>query len=320
MRCLLVFRLLVMEFGIEIPTGKAYDAVALGLNAVDHLIVVPHFPEFNTKTPFISHTIAPGGQCATAMVTLARLGMRTRYIGKVGGDYAGRLQIESTQSEGVECSGLAVVQGSETQTAFIIIDQISGERTILWNRDERLTVTEAEVDREAVISGRVLHLDGHDVAASIAAARFARETGVPTVLDIDNAYPGYEGLLPLIDFIICSSGFTERVTGDLDLRDGLRKLARTSGSSFVAATTGRAGVLAYFQGQYLHSPAFAVECRDTTGAGDAFHGGFIYGLLAGFGVEETLRFANAVAGLNCRSVGARTALPTLDEVNALLVA
>jgi len=309
-----------MDFGIEIPAGKAFDAVALGLNAVDHLIVVPNFPEFNTKIPFISHTRAPGGQCATAMVTLARLGMRARYIGKVGSDDAGRLQIASIESEGVECSGVAVVEGAETQTAFIIIDQISGERTILWDRDERLTITADEVDRDAVTSGRVLHLDGHDVAASIAAAGYAREAGVPTVLDIDNAYPGYENLLPLIDFIICSSTFTERVTGESELRAGLRQLARRSGSTFVAATTGRDGALAYFREQYIHSPAFEIECRDTTGAGDAFHGGFIYGLLAGFGVEETLRFSNAVAALNCRSVGARTALPTLDEVHALLAA
>src|SRR5262245_11169269 len=307
-----------MEFGIEIPAGKAFDAVALGLNAIDHLIVVPHFPDFNTKLPFTSHTLAPGGQCATAMVALARLGLRARYIGKVGSDDAGRIQIDSIASEGVDCSGAAVVDGAETQTAFIIIDQPSGERTILWNRDERLTVHESEVDREAVTSGRVLHLDGHDVGASIAAARFARAVGVPTVLDIDNAYPGFKELISLIDFIICSATFTERVTGEPDLRTGLKKLSESTGSRFVAATLGSNGALAYFRGEYIHSPAFAVDCKDTTGAGDAFHGGFIYGLLAGLGVEETLRFANAVAGLNCRIVGARTGLPTLDQANELL--
>lgn len=307
-----------MEFGIEIPAGKRFDAVALGLNAVDHLIVVPHFPEFNSKVPFISHTIAAGGQCATAMVTLARLGLRARYIGKIGSDEAGRFQLDSITSEGVECSGVVVVERTQTQTAFIIIDQVSGERTILWNRDQRLTIAEEEVDREAVTSSRVLHLDGHDVAASIAAARYAREAGVPTVLDIDNAYPGFEELLPLIDFIICSASFAERVTGEREIHAGLKKLRKTSSSPFVAATLGREGALAYFEDQYIHSPAFEVDCKDTTGAGDAFHGGFIYGLLAGYSVEETLRFANAVAALKCRAVGAQTALPSLDEVNGLL--
>ncbi|HKY06099.1 MAG TPA: carbohydrate kinase family protein, partial [Blastocatellia bacterium] len=111
-----------MEFGIEIPEGKPFDAVALGLNAVDHLVVVPHYPDFNTKIAFLSHTIAPGGQSATAMVTLARLGLRARYIGRVGGDEPGRLQIESLVKEGVDATSVRVIEQAETQTAFIIIE------------------------------------------------------------------------------------------------------------------------------------------------------------------------------------------------------
>jgi sugar/nucleoside kinase (ribokinase family) len=317
---LLIFSLFIMEFGIEIPTGKAFDAVALGLNAVDHLIVVPHYPGFNSKVPLISHTIAPGGQSATAMVSLARLGLRTRYIGKVGSDDFGRLQIRSLESEGVESSGVMVVQGADSQIAYIVVDQPSGERTVIWHRDERLMIEPDEVDQAAVTSGRALLLDAHNVAASIAAARFARAAGIPTVLDIDNIYPGSDELLPLIDFLISSTSFPLRMTEEPDLRAALKKLKNKTGSMFVAATLGREGVLAYFQGEYLHSPAFKVDCKDTTGAGDAFHGGFMYGLIAGLSVEETLRFANAVAGLKCRAIGARTALPTLEEVNQLLAA
>ncbi|MFY9555982.1 MAG: PfkB family carbohydrate kinase [Blastocatellia bacterium] len=309
-----------MEFGIEIPTGKPFDSVALGLNAIDYLIVVPHYPGFNTKVPLLSHTLAPGGQCATAMVTLARLGMRARYIGKVGSDDLGRVQIRSLESEGVESSGVAVVEGAESQIAFIVIDEASGERTVIWHRDDRLLIDESEVDAEAVCSGRVLLLDGHNVAASIAAARYARAAGIPTVLDIDNIYPGSEVLLPLIDFLISSTSFPLRMTEESDLKTALKKLSAMTGSMFVAATLGRDGVLAYFRREFLYSPAFTVDCRDTTGAGDAFHGGFIYGLLSGFSVEETLRVANAVAGLKCRAIGARTALPTLEELHALLTA
>ena len=307
-----------MEFGIDLPHGKPYDAVALGLNALDHLVVVPHYPEFNTKIPFLSHTVAPGGQAATAMVALARLGLRARYIGKVGDDDFGRVQIQSLLSEGVEASGVGIVEGAQSQSAFIIIDRESGERTILWHRDDRLTVTADEVDREMVTSARALHLDGHDVEASIQAARFAREAGIPVVIDIDNLYPGAEELLPLVDFLISSSSFPERLTGERDMKVALKIIHEQTGSLFVAATMGVEGVMAYFRGQYFHSPAFKVECRDTTGAGDAFHGGFIYGLLAGYSVEATLRFANAVAALKCRALGGRTSLPSRDEVNALL--
>ncbi|HXG68827.1 MAG TPA: PfkB family carbohydrate kinase [Blastocatellia bacterium] len=306
-----------MEFGIKLPENKAFDAVALGLNAVDHLIVVPQYPQFNSKIRYVSHALLPGGQCATAMTALARLGLRTRYIGRVGADDIGRLQIQSLESEGV-ATDITIVDGAESQIAFIIVDQVTGERTVIWDRDDRLTIPESEVDRAAVTSGRALLLDGHNVAASIVAARYAREAGVPTVLDIDNIYPGAEDLLPLIDFIISSSTFPERLTGEHVLPAALKKIADTTGSPFVAATVGRDGAIAYFREQYIFSPGFAIECRDTTGAGDAFHGGFMYGLLAGYSVEETLRFANAVAALKCREVGARTALPRLDEVQSLL--
>src|SRR6185295_8882935 len=144
-----------MDFEIELPAGKPFDAVALGLNATDHLIVVPHYPGFNSKVALLSHTLAAGGQCATAMVALARLGLRTRYIGKVGGDDIGRFQINSIVSEGVTAD-ISVVEGAETQTAFIIIAEASGERTILWNRDPAIATRPEDVDRTAVTSGRVL--------------------------------------------------------------------------------------------------------------------------------------------------------------------
>ncbi|HWC78171.1 MAG TPA: PfkB family carbohydrate kinase [Blastocatellia bacterium] len=307
-----------MEFAIKPPEAQPFDAVALGLNAVDHLIVVPHYPQFNTKVQFKSHMLAPGGQCATAMVALARLGLLTSYIGKVGDDEIGRLQLESLGREGVDTSGMMVVEGAESQIAFIIVDQQSGERTVIWDHDDRLTIEESEVNRDAVTAGRVLLLDGHNVEASIVAAAYARDAGIPTVLDIDNIYPGAAGLLPVIDFLISSSTFPKRMIGEGDLKTALKTLSEQNGCSMVAATLGAEGVLAYTGGEYVHSPAFSVNCVDTTGAGDAFHAGFMYGLLADFSVEETLRFANAVAALKCRMVGARTALPTLYEVNDLL--
>jgi sugar/nucleoside kinase (ribokinase family) len=252
------------------------------------------------------------------MAALSRLGLKTRYIGSVGSDRLGRFQLESLQEDGIESSGVRIVEGAETQTAFIIVDRLSGERTVIWSRDPLLEIDPATIDEQAVISGRVLHLDGHNVQASIAAASLARAAGVPTCLDIDNIYPDAERLLPLIDFLISSSTFPERLTGAGDLKSALRKLHEEFGSPFVAATLGDRGVLAYFRGEYIYSPAFKVDCRDTTGAGDAFHGGFLYGVLAGYAVEKTLRFANAVAGLKCTALGARTALPSRGQVDDLL--
>ncbi|MCS6803740.1 MAG: PfkB family carbohydrate kinase [Acidobacteriota bacterium] len=307
-----------MAFGLPLPQHRPFDVVGLGLNAMDYLITVPYYPAFNSKVEFLNYAVKPGGQVATAMAALARLGARVRYIGAVGSDDVGQKQIASLVEAGVECSRVRVVDQASSQLAFIIIDQRTGERTIIWSRDARLAIQPDHLDHEAITAGRILHLDGHDVAAGVQAARWARQAGMPVVIDVDNAYPGIEELLPLVDYLVTSADFPQRVTGLTDHREGLKALKERFGNYFVAMTLGADGALAYHQGQYVHVPGFQVECRDTTGAGDAFHGGFIYGLLQGMSLIETLRFANAVAALNCRELGARGGLPTLEEVEALL--
>jgi len=306
------------NFKLQLPEGAPFDAVGFGLNAVDYLITVPNYPSFNTKVQLLEHTVLPGGQVATAMAALARLGCKTRYIGKVGSDELGQIQLRSLAEAGVEHSEVKVAEGASSQLAFVIIDKQTGERTIIWGRDPRLTVTPEELSREAVTSGRILHLDGHDVSASIQAARWAQEAGIPVVIDIDNFHPGVEELLPLIDFLITSAEFPQKFLGISEPEAALKTLKQRYRNYFVAVTLGERGAMAYHEGAYIHSPAFKVECRDTTGAGDAFRGGFIYGLLKGMSVTETLRFANAVAALNCRRLGARGGLPTLEEVEDLL--
>jgi sulfofructose kinase len=309
-----------MRFNVSLPENRPFDVIGFGLNAVDHIIVVPGYPEFNSKIRLKEHSRQPGGQVATALTSLARLGYRTRYIGKVGDDSAGALQLERLAAEGIEHSKVKQVAGSSNQIAFIIIDGPTGERTIIWDRDEQLAFTPEELDEEAICSGKILHIDGHDVAADIRAAEFAHKAGMQVVIDVDNFYPGADRLIPLVDFLVTSSDFPSRVTGIDEPRRALAKLKEISGSYFVAMTLGSEGVLAYHEGEYLHVPAFSVQCRDTTGAGDAFHGGFIYGLLQGLSIEQTLRFANAVAAIKCLHLGAQSGLPTRAEVEAFLLA
>ena len=304
-----------MEFGIELPKNKPFDVVGLGLNAVDHLAITPEYPPLGSKILLNDYRLSVGGQVATAMVALSRLGYRTSYIGKVGAEHLGDLQIASLQTEGVEHSRVIRVEGATTQLGFIVIDQRTGERTIYWHRDPRLIVQPEELDRAHITSGRLLHLDGCDTEAATQAALWAKEAGVPVLIDLDTAYPGIEELLPLIDFLIASSEFPTAITGEQDCRLALKKLKERFGNRFIAMTRGWEGALAYHNGKFIDSPAFTdFEICDTTGAGDAFHGGFDYGLLNGYGVEETLTIANLIAALNCRGIGARAGLPTKGEL------
>jgi sulfofructose kinase len=309
-----------MRLPFSIVKQKDFDVVGFGLNAVDHLIVVPEYPAFDTKTRFTEYERSAGGQTASAMVALQRLGLRTAYAGRFGSDDDGRFGLLSLEYEGVNLDHAETIEGADNQVAFIMIDSRSGERTIIWDRDERLSYRPDEVPMELAARGRVLHLDAHDPPACAVMARVARAAGAIITADIDNVYEGLPALLPLIDVLITSSAFPHRLTGISDERAALVKLKAQYGCAIVGATLGTRGAVVYVNGQFIESPAFEVPggCRDTTGAGDAFHAGFIYGMLRGEELEACLALGNAVAALKCRSLGARAALPTAGELKELL--
>ena len=309
-----------MHFPFQLPKAKEFDAVGFGLNAVDHLVVVPEYPAFDTKIRFTEHRRCAGGQTATAMVALQRLGLKTAYAGRFGSDDEGQFGLASLNEEGVDLESAEVIEGARNQIAFILIDARNGERTIIWDRDQRLAYKVGEAPMRIATRGRVLHLDAHDPYACIPIAKAAREAGIIVSSDIDNAYNGLLELLPLIDILITSRELPHRVTGIADERASLVEMKARFGCSIVGMTMGKRGALLYSEGQFLESPAYQVPggCRDTTGAGDAFHGGFLYGLLSGEEIETSLKLANATAALKCRKLGARTALPNASELNDLL--
>ncbi len=309
-----------MRFPLKAPVDKQFDAVGFGLNAVDHLIVVPEYPAFDTKIRFLEHAQSAGGQSATAMVALRRLGLKTAYAGRFGSDQEGAFGLKTLQDDDVNVDFAEVVEGSRTQIAFITVDARSGERTIVWDRDERLAYKPDEAPVEFAPLGRVLHLDAHDPPACVRLARAARAAGTIVSADIDNVYAGLPELLPLIDILIGSKEFPQRVTGVVDERAALVELKNRYGCGVVGMTIGAAGAVVYHEGSFIESHGFEAPncCRDTTGAGDAFHGAFLYGFLTGEDIETSLKLGNAVAAIKCSALGARTALPTRTELEVFL--
>lgn len=310
-----------MRFPFEPPPAREFDAVGFGLNAVDHLVVVPHYPEFDTKIRLVEHERGAGGQTASTMAGLRRLGLRTAYAGRFGSDDAGRFGFEALSAEGVDVSRAEVVEGARNQVAYILVDARTGERTVIWDRDERLAYAPGEAPRGFAARGRVLHMDAHDPRACAVVAREARRTGTVVSLDIDNIYDGLEELLPHVDLLVSSKEFPRRLTGLTEERAALAATkSRLRPDAVVGMTLGERGAVVYHGGRFVETPAYAVPggCRDTTGAGDAFHTGLIYGLLRGEEVEGCLALGCAVAALKCRALGARTALPSAQELENFL--
>lgn len=298
---------------LNLPSNRSYDVVGLGLNAVDHLCVVPHFPKFDSKLKMLDFRRQGGGQAATAMVACQRLGLKTRYLGKVGDDDLGRYSQKSLEDEGIDVAGVIVVPGARNQFAFILIDQRTGERTIIWDRDQRLVIRPEEVPQEIICSAKVLLVDGHDAAASVRAAQFAKEEGMIVVMDAERISKETDELVSLVDILIGERHFPERFTGIPELKEALAEIARR-GPRVVGVTLGEEGACAFYDGAFYCSPAYEVCCRDTTGAGDVFHAAFIRALFEDWNLARCLDFSNAVAALKCRDLGGRAGLPSFDEV------
>jgi sulfofructose kinase len=295
-----------------------FDVVGIGLNATDTLLIVPHFPSYAGKGPFSQEILSPGGQVASAMVTCAQLGLKTKYVGTVGDDLRGQVQMESLLKSGINLDHVQQRKNCPNQSAYIIIDQSTGERTVLWQRPDCLRLAPEEIVPEMITSARLLHIDGHDTPAMEKAARIARENGIPVTVDVDTIYKGFEKVLPYVDYLIASSEFPIQWTHQSDPLKALELIQEEFGIRCAAMTLGAHGALARIDGEFHYSPAFVVNCLDTTGAGDVFHGAFCYGVLAGWDIDRTMDFSNALAALNCTAIGARGGMASLDRALQLM--
>lgn len=309
-----------MDFPIDISTLRDFDVFGFGTNAVDYLVTVPEYPKYDSKIRLTEYRQAAGGEVASTLVGLSRLGMRTVYAGRFGSDREGEYGMEALAAEGVDIELAERIEGARTQIAFIIIDQRTGERTVVWDRDARLSYTASEVPLGMASKARVFHFTPHDTAACEVLAQEAKESGTLVSVDIDNVFEGIQAVLPLVDVMVTSAEFPQKLFGISEPETALTELHARFGCALVGMTLGEAGSLLYCNGRFVRSPGFAAPggCKDTTGAGDAFRAGLLHGILSGASVEESARTANAVAALKCREVGARTALPSVEEVRALL--
>lgn len=305
-----------MQFPFKIPENKPFDVVGFGTNAVDYLIVVPEYPAFDSKIRLTEYVQAAGGEAATTMAGLRRLGLETAYVGRFGDDKEGDFGVQSLRDENVDTRFAEQIAGARTQVGFIVIDERNGERTVIWERDARLAYDASEVPVEVAALTKVLHFTPHDAAACLRLARAAKESGAIVSIDIDNIFEGVEELLPHVDIFISSAEFPEKLVGVRDRKELLREINRRFGCAVVGMTLGEKGSLILCGDEFVETGGFAVPggCKDTTGAGDAFRVGLLYGLIRGETVEAAARMANAVAALKCRKLGARTALPNVSEL------
>lgn len=292
------------------------DVVGVGLNATDTLVHLAAFPTRGSKMEYEVELVQPGGQVASAMVACQTWGLRTRYVGKLGEDDAARLHEREFERTGVEPQLIRVTEAPSPRSLILVDAQ--GERTVFNRKDDRLTLQPEELRREWVVNAKALLVDGHDTAAATLAAQWANAAGVAVVADVDAVYPAVEDLLRGVDYLIVSRDFPQMLTGERNLHRALQNMHERYRCQLTAATLGCDGVLAWDGERFHHAAAYQVPVIDTTGAGDVFHAGFLYGLVRGWPLQRQLDFACAAAAMNCTGQGARGGIGPLSEIEALM--
>ena len=297
---------------------EAVQVVGLGQASVDYLGRVPAFPNEDEKVELLDIQMQCGGPVSTALVTLSRLNVATAFIGSISNDPLGLEILRDLEKEGINVRALKVTPGFTSQLAFIAITEGVGKRSIFWHRGSVPPLEPDYVQLGAFPNATLLHLDGLMIDASIEAARQAKARGMSVVMDAGTMRAGSQRLATLVDVLIASERFATPLVGADARPETALEALHGLGPELVIITFGPRGSIGSDRRNTVHQKAFPVDALDTTGAGDVYHGGYLYGMLQGWDMRRCMRFASAVAAIKCCRIGGRKGIPDLHAVETFL--
>lgn len=305
---------------------RAPRIAAVGLASWDRLIIVDRYPAPGSYA-IVRHSVElPGGTTTNSAVTAARLGARVSVVALVGDDGPGRAIREALEREGISTVWLGINPNCPTDAATVIISAEPPERTIFWHQGARL-VRGSRLDIAGIFEHDVVLLDVDDLALRRFLVDLPAHTAPSVRLLGPLTYLADAGVLDALDLAVRHDVIAgnERealtITGQPTLDraiDRLRGAMRGNTLRACLITRGAAGAIAFTETELWEAQAFRVPVLDPTGAGDAFVGAVAFAMALHWSWPDTLRFANAVAALSTRAVGAQTALPSLNEAIQLM--
>jgi len=293
--------------------SKKIHVTGLGQCSWDYLSVINDYPEADSKCEVKEWHEKGGGPVATALVALARLGVACSFYGVRGDDERGIMIARSLEKEGIYTGNLLTRKNSTSQKAFITVESPGGRRTIFWKRPSGQALSPLELGEDFLSNTSFLLLDGLMKEASIYAAKEARRRKIPVMLDAGSLRDGMVELARESDYVVGSEKFAIDLGWKGD-REAFYLLLKEIGIGRTTITFGDGGSITFSEEGIMEIPAFKVDAIDTTGAGDVFHGGYIYGLLQGWDSRKTIKFASAFAALKCREPGGRAGIVSFEEV------
>ena len=290
---------------------------AIGVSVVDHIIVIDGFKGSEGSFYCENYHVEGGGMAATALCTASRLGSRTRLFSRIGDDINGQFILDELEKFDIDTSGVITLSGKNSFVSIILVNSKTGEKQFFSERNQPVIEDNIVFNPSQLNGTDVLLLDGFWMEAALEGALWSSQNGIPVVGDFKERFPGLENILPHINYLIIPEFFASEITGKNDVMAMLRSL-RSMISGIPVVTKGSDGGAYLIEDEIRYYRTFPVQCIDSTGAGDAFHGAFCHFLAEGLSIDRCLELASAVGAMNCLAIGGRSSLPTMDELSVFL--
>jgi len=253
------------------------DIIGIGFCSVDYMGNVPYIP-IDSKVEIRNLSSQGGGPSATAVVTAAKLGASAGFIGKIGDDNAGKFILDDFKRRNVDTSGIVLEKGASSAVTFIWVEETTGNRSIAWNKGTKSSLKINEISKDYIKHAKIIHLDGHEAEAALGVIRLVKEHGCKISLDGGTITPDIGELIKVTDILIVSEEFAVKFTGYSDPEKYLKILQKYDPEVLIV-TKGKKGFCGSIGGKYIERDAFKIKAVDTSGAGDVFHGAFLYATL-----------------------------------------
>lgn len=297
-----------------VSTGQLIDCLGIGLATLDRFLLLEHYPQPDQKIEAVGARVCGGGPVANAVYLLGKLGAKTAYYGILGKDAAGQQIIEELQAADVDTSSVVIDPSFNTPEAQIWVDKSSGARNVSLSCGQAIPSLLSCLPVEMIKRSRHILLDGRDIEAGLETARLTKFSESKIVCDFGSVRPQIDLLIGSVDILIVSSDFARDFTGEDNNKEyTLKKLSKYGAEISVITYGGEGCIWKDITGIRRH-PAYDVKVLDTTGAGDAFHGGFIYGLIQGWDHKKCIEFASRCAAMTCTILGGRDAIQSEEDV------
>lgn len=290
-----------------------FDAIGFGSATLDYICLVNSIANYH-QSIFISDVKFFGGGCVpTALITLQRLGGESAFISLLGDDWIGKEIVKGLEKENICCGGIELTEYILSPFSFIQVNERFGKRAIAYHPSSNKLLKFNKTAGELVKKGKILLIDGFIPQEDLKAAKYAHNNGVKVMLDANIILDGTEDLLPYIDYLITSESFLFEYLGKKDIEFSLKKIYRDIKPEILVTTLGRKGSVAVINNEIVYVDSFNVDVLDTTGAGDVYHGAFLFGVIKGWSIKDIMIFSSAVSAIKCKSYGGRQGIPDYES-------